>query len=261
MYLFSLIFIIFAASKQLIKHIYMRKSENMDEVENVIRHIKRMLTSGKIKQGERLPAERRLSEELGVSRSHVREAFQKLEAYGIVKTYPQSGTVITEKKIQLLDSLLTDMLTIDKYDFASLAYVRCLLEVEAARLCAMNRTDEDLVMIEKALKECERKFNTSSKEKKDFAYHQSIAVGSHNPVIASMLLIITPDVLRYYLRYRICAVPALEVCNEHRELLEAIKNQDADLAGNIVRKHLSSLLEFSKNNNDNFEFHGDLKNI
>lgn len=232
------------------------KKENSDDVEKVIRHIKHLLSTEKILPGERLPAERRLSEQLGVSRAHVREAFQKLESYGIVKTYPQSGTIVSQMKMQVMESLLTDMLTIDKYDFASLAYVRLLLEVEAARLCAMKRTEDDLAVIEKALKECEKKFNTSSKEKKDFAYHQAIANGSHNPVIASMLLIITPDVLKYYLRYRICAVPAENVCEEHRDLLQAIKDQNPDKAESVIRKHLASLMEFSEQANDNFEFHG-----
>lgn len=232
------------------------KKGDSKQVDKVIRHIKHLLATEEIKPGDRLPAERRLSEEIGVSRCHIREAIQKLETYGIVKTYPQSGTVVSQMKMQLLESLLTDMLTIDKYDFASLAYVRQVLEVEAVRLCAINRTEDDLITIEKALNACEKYFYTPSKEQKDFAYHQAIANGSHNPVIASMLLIITPDVLRYYLRYRICAVPAENVCREHRDLLLAIKEKDADNAEKIIVKHLSSLMEFSEQVKADFEFHG-----
>ena len=121
--------------------------------------------------------------------------------------------------MQVLERMITDALQIEQYDFASLVYVRVLLEIEAIKLCARNRTVEDLAVIEEALKECEEKFYTDERVSKDFAYHQALARGAHNPVIASLLLVITPDVLRYYQRYRVCSVPSEEVCFEHRELL------------------------------------------
>ena len=176
----------------------MNHSPNIKQVETVLKYIKEQLYSGSLQPGQRLPAERRLAEMLGVGRAHVRAAFQKLEFYGIVQTFPQSGTVVAQEKMQVLERLITDALQIEQYDFASLVYVRVLLELEAVRLCARNRTPEDLENIEQALLECEAKFYTDERVSKDFAYHQALARGAHNPVIASMLLVITPDVLRYY---------------------------------------------------------------
>ncbi len=178
---------------------------------------------------------------LGVGRAHVRAAFQKLEFYGIVQTFPQSGTVVAQEKMQVLERMITDALQIEQYDFASLVYVRVLLEIEAIKLCARNRTVEDLAVIEEALKECEEKFYTDERVSKDFAYHQALARGAHNPVIASMLLVITPDVLRYYQRYRVCSVPSEEVCFEHRELLRFVREQDEAGAAEMLRRHLKSL--------------------
>ena len=60
----------------------------------------------------------------------------------------------------MLERLITDALQIEQYDFASLVYVRVLLELEAVKLCARNRTPEDLENIEQALIECEEKFYT-----------------------------------------------------------------------------------------------------
>ncbi|WP_297409129.1 FCD domain-containing protein [uncultured Alistipes sp.] len=211
----------------------------------MLKHIKELLYSGRLEPGERLPAERRLAAQLNVSRAHVRTAFQKLEFFGIVKTYPQSGTVVAQEKMQVLESLITDALKIDKYDFASLVHVRELLEIEAARLCARNRTDEDIANIETALSECESMFHTDQRVSKDFAYHQAIAQGGHNPVIASLLLIITPDVLRYYQKYKVCSVPSEEVFFEHREMLRFIREHDEEAAAAMIRTHLRSLTEFS----------------
>ena len=182
----------------------MNNSPNIKQVETVLKYIKNELYSGRLQPGERLPAERRLADMLGVGRAHVRAAFQKLEFYGIVQTFPQSGTVVAQEKMQVLERMITDALQIRQYDFASLVYVRVLLEIEAIKLCARNRTAEDLENIERALEECEAKFYTEERVSKDFAYHQALARGAHNPVIASMLLVITPDVLRYYQRYRVC---------------------------------------------------------
>ncbi len=229
----------------------MNTTATAQQVDIVLKHIKDLLYSGRLEPGERLPAERRLAAQLNVSRAHVRTAFQKLEFYGIVKTYPQSGTVVAQEKMQVLESLITDALKIDRYDFSSLVYVRVLLEMEAVKLCSRNRTDEDLTNIETALAECESFFHTDQRVNKDFAYHQAIAQGGHNPVIASLLLIITPDVLRYYQKYKVCSVPSEEVFFEHRELLRFIREHNEEGAAEMIRRHLKSLTEFSRSASQN----------
>ncbi|TWV15211.1 FadR family transcriptional regulator [Bacteroidaceae bacterium HV4-6-C5C] len=224
----------------------MEDEVNLQPVTFVIEHIKRQISDRQILPGERLPSERKLSELLKVSRLHVREALQKMELYGIVKTYPQSGTVVSEFSKDQLDTMITDALKISKYDFNSLVYVRVLLEIEACKLCAINRTEEDLKNIEKALVELEEKFDTELRVEKDFAFHQAIALGGHNAVISSLLLIITPDILKYYQKYKVCAVPQKTVHAEHRELLEKIKNKDKDGMKELVLRHLSNLIDFAR---------------
>lgn len=225
-----------------------KKSNQIPKVETVIRHVRALLDSGRLLPGDRLPAERCLAEHLGVSRAHVRTALQKLEFYGIVKTYPQSGTVVTEHTVQVLESMITDMLEIDSYDFSSLVDVRILLEVEAVRLCARRRTDSDLADIRAASDECHKYFNTDRRVEKDFAFHQAIARGSHNPVICSLLLVITPDVLSYYQKYKVCSVPQEIVHKEHCDMIEAIEAGDEERGEAVLRQHLKAILEFSRQN-------------
>lgn len=232
----------------------MNHSPNGKQVETVLKYIKQELYSERLQPGMRLPAERRLAEQLGVGRAHVRAALQKLEFYGIVRTFPQSGTVVAQEKMQVLDRMITDALQIQPYDFASLVHVRVLLEIEAIRLCARNRTQEDLDAIAAALEACEEKFYTEERVSKDFAYHQALARGAHNPVIASLLLIITPDVLRYYQRYRVCTVPQEEVYFEHRELFRLVAERDETGAEEMLRRHLRSLSEFARSYSDENQF-------
>jgi len=63
-------------------------------VDQIIRQIKELITSGQLNPGDRLPPERKLCEKLGVGRTHLRDALKKLEFYGILKTHPQSGTCL-----------------------------------------------------------------------------------------------------------------------------------------------------------------------
>lgn len=217
-----------------------------DEVEKVLNYVKDQLYSERLVSGDRLPAERRLAEQLGVSRAHVRVAFQKLEFYGLVKTYPQSGTIVTQMKPQQIESLFRDMLKIDRYDFSSLVDVRLLLEVEAARLAAINRDEEDLEAMKLALEQCEEHFGTEQQVPRDFEFHQAVARAAHNSVMSSLLLIITPDVLKYFQKYKVCSVPREDVLREHRALYNYIQNGDSEGAMSVVRHHLSALLEFSQ---------------
>ena len=129
----------------------MKDEVNSQPVKLVIEHIKKQIAERQILPGERLPSERKLSELLKVSRSHVREALQKMELYGIVKTYPQSGTVVSEFSKDQLDTMITDALKISRYDFSSLVYVRVLLEIEVCKLCAVNRTKTRLSNWKKSL--------------------------------------------------------------------------------------------------------------
>ena len=217
-----------------------------DEVEKVLNYVKDQLYSGRLTSGDRLPAERKLAETLGVSRAHVRVAFQKLEFYGLVRTYPQSGTVVTPMKLRQMESLFTDMLKIDRYDFSSLVDVRLLLEMETARLAALNRDENDLEILKEAMVQCEQMFGTEDQVPRDFDFHQAVARAAHNQVMSSLLLIITPDVLKYYQKYKVCSVPRENVLREHKELYNCIVAHDSEGAMQVVRQHLANLLDFSK---------------
>ena len=115
----------------------------------------------------------------------------------------------------------------------------CLLELEAVKLCARNRTPEDLENIEQALIECEEKFYTDERVSRRTSLTQALARGAHNPVIASMLLVITPDVALLPALPRLHG-PAEEVCFEHRELLRCVRERDEGGRRHACRRHLKS---------------------
>lgn len=220
--------------------------EICNPTDEVIRRIKEMLLKQELRPGNKLPAERKLAEEIGVGRTHVRNALRKLEFYGIIKTYPQSGSVVAGLNVQALEGLITDVLKIDAYDFRSLVEMRIILEVQAARLCTANHTEEDMALVGEACNDFIAHFDDPLRVEKDFIFHRSLARGSHNQVLSSMLLIITPDILHYYHKHQVCHDYNEEVISEHLDIVDAIRRGDADEAEMFVRKHLSALDMFSK---------------
>jgi len=220
-------------------------------VDKIIKQIKELISSGQLKPGDKLPSERMLSEKFGIGRTHVRDAIRKLEFYGILKTLPQSGTVVAGFGITALEGLMTDVLELESNDFHSLVETRVLLEANAAYFAAQRRNNGDIVSIAKALSKYEETVNEGRDTvESDLLFHLKIAEASKNSVLKSLMLIVTPDILTYFKENNVCSgnrpVSALE---EHYKILDFIEKKDADAAKEAMKKHLQDILNFSINEN------------
>ena len=215
--------------------------------EDIINQIRSLLNSGALKPGDKLPAERKLAEKFNVGRTHVRDAFKKLEFYKIIKTLPQSGSVVAGLEMTALDGLISDILKMDNCDFYSLVEMRAILETNAARLCAIRRSEEDLRLIEDAMNKYVSKIEkTGTALEEDLYFHRTIAEGSKNSVLKSMMMTITPDIMVNYSKFNVCKTNFEIPISEHKLLFEYIKNHDADAATNMMSQHLTGVLTFAK---------------
>ena len=217
-------------------------------VDKIIRQIRELITSGQLSPGDKLPPERKLSEVFGVGRTNVRDAIKKLEFYGILKTMPQSGTVVAGLGITALEGLITDVLKLEKSDFSSLVETRVILETQSAQFAAQRRTSDDIVAIEKALLAYEEKVkNGESAVEEDLMFHLKIAEASKNSVLNSLMLVITPDIVNSFTELKVCTdVRFVKAAEEHRMILQHIVDQDAEAAYKAMQNHLSDVVEFSK---------------
>ena len=144
--------------------------------DKIINQIRSLIKSGQLKPGDRLPPERKLVEKFGVGRGHVRDALKKLEFYGILKTLPQSGTVVAGLGVKALEGLINNVLQIEAPDFYSVAETRILLESQAARLAAERRTSEDIIQLTKTLAEYRTKVEDDDPGiEEDLMFHLRIA--------------------------------------------------------------------------------------
>ncbi|AXY75983.1 FadR family transcriptional regulator [Paraflavitalea soli] len=217
-------------------------------VDKIIRQLKHLISEGHLKPGDRLPAERVLAEKFGVGRTYVRDAIRKLEFYGMLKTSPQSGTYVSGYNIKMIEGVLNDIITFNKDDFAALIEARYYLEINAARLAAQRRTEEDLAILQAAVADYD--LRTKHKEnavQEDMFLHLKIANAAKNSVFESMLLMLLPDIIRNIIEKKICGDNrGVQAMAEHHEILTAIADKDPDAAGIAMAAHLNDILQISR---------------
>lgn len=217
-------------------------------VDKIIDQIRNLIISGQLKPGDKLPSERQLSERIGLGRTHVRDAIKRLEFYGILKTHPQSGTIVAGIGITALEGLISNILKIEKADFTSLVETRVILEIEAAKLAAKHRTKDNITDIRKAAEQRQQAIESGATGvSEDFMFHLKIVEASQNQVVKSLLMIIVPEIMENYRSMKVCSNDTISLSNEeHLEILEAIIEGNSEKAGNAMRHHLNAILEFSR---------------
>jgi len=213
--------------------------------DKIIDQIRKLIRTGQLKPGNKLPPERKLVEKFGVGRGHVRDALKKLEFYGILKTLPQNGTVVSGMGVQALEGLISNVLEIEDPDFYSLVETRIMLEVKAVRLAAERRTNDDLIQISQALSDFKAKVEQDDAGvEEDLMFHLKIAEASKNSVLKSLSMIIFPDLVKYSQKLNICGDGRFrQSLTEHNEILEHIHAKNPEKAANAMRLHLNDMLD------------------
>lgn len=232
--------------KSLIENITAIRLES--PVDKIIGQLKQLIVSGQLKPGDRLPAERVLSERFGVGRSYIREAILKLEFYGLLKTNPQSGTYVAGLSINVIDNIISDIIKFNKDDFNALIEARYHLELDAVKLAAERRTEEDLESLREAMEAYENKVAVGGDAvEEDMVFHIKIAKATKNSVIESMILILVPDLIKNIVQNKICgdnrAKTAIE---EHRLIYASIESGNMTKAEEAMAGHLDEIWQISK---------------
>jgi GntR family transcriptional repressor for pyruvate dehydrogenase complex len=225
------------------------KNENQKVQNLIIIGIRDLINYKNLEPGDKLPSERMLSEKFEVSRSNVREAIQKLEFYGLLKSRPQSGTFVANIGVTALNGMIEDILRLDEPDFKSLVETRILLELKTARLAALRRTEDDLEQIKEALQAYKNKvINGEDAVQEDLLFHLAIARASGNSSMNTFMLIITPEIITNFEKYHVCdSGLAQSGIVEHQAIFDAIKEQNASLAKQKMKEHFKVLYQYCYN--------------
>jgi len=169
--------------------------------------------------------EAKLREELGIGRTPIREALQRLGRENLVRSVPHRGTFVTDVNIT---------------DLARITEVRVVIESHAARLAAEKLTAGDREMIEELLELLGRGYVTDQRDlmELDRRIHRAIYRAARNPFLEATLERYFNLSLRLWYLVLDHDVRLREAVDEHVELLRAILAGDSDLAETSMRKHV-----------------------
>lgn len=220
---------------------HLRKVQVKRPSDMIIEQISNLIARGLLKSGDKLPSERLLAERFEVGRGVVREALRRLEFYGIVKTLPQSGTVIEKMSELVLVGLIANILNMDDISPDMLIEVRGALEVLAARLASERATPAQIEEIRRAHARMEEQVEKGGFTlEEDLLFHLKLAEASNNVLLRSLITLIGPDVLRFshqHATYR--NGRRHEAQKEHARILAAIEGHEADTASGEMESHIS----------------------
>lgn len=216
-------------------------------VDKIIKQIRNSIVSGKLNPGDRLPSERKLSESFGIGRTYVRDAIKKLEFYGILKTLPQSGTVVSGADITAMEGLISNVIKLNENDFFHLVETRVVMETYACSQAAIRRSTKDIDELGEALDEYKLRVDDNLPGvKEDFNFHLKIADASKNKVIKSLMMIIIPDIINIYRELNICGDGRFyKSFDEHQVILDSIIRQNPIEAEESMRVHMKEIIDFS----------------
>lgn len=222
----------------------------------VAREIEQRLLEGRLKAGDRLPSERELSAQLGVSRASLREALQKLGARGLLESRQGGGTFVTDRLDASFANPWEEILRDHPAVHEDMLEFRRMLEGRAAECAAYRATATDRERIRRSLERLEEAFAGEDLDLQvdtDLAFHQAVAEASHNVIVGHLtagLLRLLRDNLRRNLS-ELMQIPAAkeQLLEQHRAVWNAIEQGDAERALavaadhiNYVRQNLSRLL-------------------
>jgi len=228
----------------------------MKNYELVLSHVEADLAAGRLRLGGRLPGERTLAEQLGISRPSVREAIRVLEALGVVRTAvgsgPEAGAVIVAEPSSPMTTLLRLHLATNHLPMGDIVQTRVLLESWAAREAATraqittggsDRFMAGLAAAESLLdKMDDRDLSPEEFHLLDAEFHVALSALAGNVLIAAVMSSLRSAIHGYVL----AAVPnlpnweatAIGLRTEHRAILTAIRAGNPDRASTEVMAHI-----------------------
>jgi GntR family transcriptional regulator, transcriptional repressor for pyruvate dehydrogenase complex len=205
-----------------------------------VSRLEQLILSGELKIGEQLPSERDFALRIGVSRPVLHAALVDLDSKGLVQIIPRRGVFVNDFRrsgsLAILGSLLTyHDGNLDPALIRSLIAMRLLVEIETARLAALNRSNQQLAEFRTILEDEARTAcgDPHTLTGLDFSLHLSIAIASGNLVypliINSFKGVYTHLTGQFFSRY--CGTPVAEAVRQfHLQIVAAIERREAEAA-------------------------------
>ena len=209
--------------------------------EQVVSHVRSLIEGGQVRPGDRLPAERDLALQIGVSRPTVRAGLRALAAMGVVQSRHGSGTFIASGPPSLGTEALSFLAALHGFTRDEMYEARRILEVGAAGLAAERAIPDQIATL---AEEVAGMFASMDDPRvflvHDINFHRAVAAASHNPIVASLVEMVSA---LYYESRRDTAARASDrdlrdAAEMHRKIYQAIRASNSVAAREAMQTHL-----------------------
>lgn len=209
--------------------------------------IRDKLVRGELKPGDRLPAERTLAKQFGISRTAMREALRSLEVTGLVTLAKgvKGGPIINAGKPEVLTNFLQDLVSLNALSLIEILEVRQILLEHSARKAAAQISAEDIERIEKLIADVETAIEASDSERRleiAFEIYRILAAATGNRALVYHV-VSQSMLLRTYSDFTNWALDPELVMISRRQLLASLKNRDGEGAAAAISMLQAPLIE------------------
>lgn len=207
--------------------------------DRVVDHVRRLIEERELGPGDRLPGERDLALELGVSRPSVRSGLEALESMGVLVSRRGAGTFIAEGPPDLGTEPLSLLASLHRLTPDEMFEARLVLEAGVAALAAQNATADQLrAMAEEVTEMFASLEDPQAFLVHDVRFHRAVAAGCGNRVLAALVEMVSAQF--YELRRRTIrkARDLKESAEMHRRVYRAIRARGREAAHAAMTEHL-----------------------
>ena len=207
--------------------------------DRVEEHVRRLIETGELHPGDRLPAERELARALGVSRPTVRSGLKALAAMGVVLSRRGAGTFIVDGPPDLGREPLGLLAALHGFTSDEMFQARLVLEVGVAGLAAEHAPPEHLATLADELTEMFAAVgDPQAFLVHDVRFHQALAAGCGNRVLAALVEMVAAQFYEQRRRTVGRARDLRESAELHRRVYRAVRAQNPDAAREAMAEHL-----------------------
>ena len=207
--------------------------------DRVVEHVRRLIEKGGLKPGDRLPSERDLATELGVSRPSVRSGLEALESMGVVVSRRGAGTFIADGPPDLGTEPLSLLASLHHFTPNEMFEARLLLETGLAGLAAEHAEGDHLAAMAEEVTEMFASLDDPAAFlRHDVRFHRAVAAGCSNRVLAALMEMVAAQFYELRKETVLGARDLRESAEMHRRIFRAIRARDREAARLAMTEHL-----------------------
>lgn len=218
--------------------------DNKKNYQKIVEQIQDMILKGKIKNGDKLPSERELVEQLQVSRSSLREALKALEVMGLLESKQGEGSFVVDKVDDTILKSISIMYRLRSGNAVDIMQLRECLEIYSAKQIVLFGSDEDVDTLQDIAEKMRDTKDKDETEKLDIQFHNQLIKGTNN-ILFQIIADSISDLMAPFIRSirkiysdREDEEQRYYFIEQHLNIVNALRSRDLEKAIKEVEAHL-----------------------